>query len=171
MTRLLASVLRLGFYGLAVLYYCVTEYPWWTLAFFLFLLVFGWWDWQKEQKRVRMADVQAMTPLQYEQHCAALLSDAGWQAKTTPRNDQGVDVVAEIRGVRAVIQCKKYKNRVGNAAVQEIAAGRRHYGAHIAAVVCPMGYTKSSVELARSNGVLLLHHSELAGLDRLARIP
>lgn len=171
MFRLLDSAGRIILFAFAAFIYCLITWPLWTICILGALFLIGWYGHNEEQKQLRYADVRALSPTQYENHCALLLQDAGWQVKTTPMNDQGVDVLAELRGVRAAVQCKKYTSRVGNKAVQEITAGKAHYGAHVAVVVCPMGYTRSAIELARTNGVLLIHHSQLSGLDKLARIP
>jgi restriction system protein len=116
-------------------------------------------------------DVFALSPDLYEQHCAALLSHAGWQAERVGGiGDQGCDVLAELRGCRVVVQCKLYRRRCGNEAVQQVVAARPHYGAQVMVVVCPAGFTASAQQLAASNNVFLMHHEELAGLARLARI-
>jgi HJR/Mrr/RecB family endonuclease len=78
-----------------------------------------------------------------------------------------VDVVAEKGGRRIVIQCKLYSQPVGNSAVQEVAAARAHERADYAAVVSNNTYTPAAKQLAASNGVLLLHHSDLQALDHL----
>lgn len=119
---------------------------------------------------LRQADISGLSPLAYEDYCALALRDVGWNAHTTPLQDQGVDVVAVLRGTKAVIQCKLYTHPVGNRAVQEIIAGRLYYGAHIAVVVSPTVYTCSARELASRTQVLLLHHDQLPMLERIARI-
>jgi hypothetical protein len=50
-------------------------------------------------------------------------------------------------------------------AVQEVAAGRTHYGARFCAVVTNATFTPSAKQLAASTGALLIHFSEL---DELA---
>ncbi|MEK4035181.1 restriction endonuclease [Methylocystis sp. IM2] len=68
-----------------------------------------------------------MTPQEYEHYCAALLRESRWAARVTRASgDQGVDIVAEKRGARIVVQCKKYRKPVGNRAVQEIVAAIAH---------------------------------------------
>ncbi|WP_395369708.1 restriction endonuclease [Komagataeibacter diospyri] len=112
-----------------------------------------------------------MDPIAYERYCAERLCKCGWDAQATPPGgDQGADVIA-IRGrTRLVVQCKLYRNAVGNEAVQQISAARLHYHADIAAVVSNADYTNSARQLARSNNVFLLHHDELpAFATRLAR--
>ncbi|MGZ3307276.1 MAG: restriction endonuclease [Xanthobacteraceae bacterium] len=126
---------------------------------------------QENAARLRSADVSGLSPLAYEEYCALLLSDAGWQTHTTPLQDQGVDVIAMLRGTKVAIQCKLYTHPVGNRAVQEVVAGRLHYGAHLAVVVSTATYTASACALAASTRVLLLHHDQLPQLEWLAKIP
>ncbi|WNM09516.1 restriction endonuclease [Komagataeibacter nataicola] len=112
-----------------------------------------------------------MDPIAYERYCAARLRACGWDAHATPPGgDQGADVIAVHGHVRLVVQCKLYRNAVGNEAVQQIAAARLHYHADVAAVVSNADYTIPARQLARSNNVFLLHHDELpAFAARLAR--
>ncbi len=109
-----------------------------------------------------------MTPWEYEHYCAAVLRDTQWTAHVTRASgDQGVDIVAEKRGARIVVQCKKYSKPVGNRAVQEIVAAIAHEDAQRGVVVATSGYTRAAERLAASNKVLLLHHSQLHRIDRL----
>lgn len=136
-----------------------------------------WWLGKRERQRrlevldARLRDeyVPAMSPAQYEQFVGRRLEQAGWKVKPTGGvGDQGCDVLAEMRGFRCVIQCKRA--RAGNSAVQEVVAARHHYDAQVMAVVA-MGFTEAARCLAASNGVHLLHHRELATLEKAARIP
>jgi restriction system protein len=81
---------------------------------------------------------------------------------TQATGDQGVDVIAMKNGMRVVLQCKKYSSPVGNKAVQEIVAGKIHEQAHHAAVVTNNTFTSSALQLASTNGVKLLHVTELS---------
>ena len=111
-----------------------------------------------------------MSPGEFEHYCAAVLRDMKWDARVTQASvDQGVDIVAEKRGLRIVIQCKKYSKPVGNYAVQEIVAGIAHEDAQRGVVVTNVAYTAGAKKLAASNNVLLLHYSELHRIDRLLR--
>ena len=110
-------------------------------------------------------DVEGLEPIQFEHYCAEILRANGWDARVTQASgDQGVDVIATRGNVKAVLQCKKYSQPVGNAAVQEIFAGKQHEQAHVAAVVSNATYTPSAKQLAGTTGVHLLHFSELAQL-------
>lgn len=113
---------------------------------------------------------EAMSPSDFETFCAEQLQKAGWNARVTQTSrDQGTDVVAEKGPIRVVLQCKLYSNPVGNKAVQEIVAGRAHEQADYGAVVTNSTYTTPAEELAATNGILLLHYSELAQLEVLLR--
>lgn len=103
-----------------------------------------------------------MTPLDYEAYIKGLLEENGWDATlTVASGDQGIDIKGTLHGVKAVFQCKKYSQPVGNSAVQEIISGREFEKAHLAAVVSNAGYTTSAKQLAGSANVHLLHHSEI----------
>jgi len=109
--------------------------------------------------------LQGTVGYDYEEHCAEILRDAGWETRSTPRSgDQGVDIIAERDGISVAIQCKNYKQPVGNKAVQEVLAGKSYEHADLAAVVSPAPYTPAARELASATGVLLLHHQELSDL-------
>ena len=107
-----------------------------------------------------------LTPREFEHHCADLLAARGWRV-TLGRGsaDQGVDVLARKGGRSLVLQCKLYTRPVGNRAVQEALAGRGYAGADAAAVVSNASYTPAAHALAARVGVMLLHVSDLAGLD------
>lgn len=111
---------------------------------------------------------ETMSPEEFEHYCACVLRERKWDARVTQfSGDQGVDIVAEKRGMRIVLQCKKYAKPVGNRAVQEVVAGIAHQNAQRGVVVTTSGYTSSALKLAASNQVLLLHHTDLPRIDRL----
>ncbi|HBM0097730.1 TPA: restriction endonuclease [Salmonella enterica subsp. enterica serovar Blitta] len=107
-----------------------------------------------------------ITPAEYEALCADILKSCGWEARVTKLSgDQGVDVIAEKEGFSIAIQCKKYSNPVGNKAVQEVTSGKAYYRTDACAVVTNATYTPSARSLAKSQRVLLLHHTDLYNLD------
>ncbi len=109
-----------------------------------------------------------MTPIEFEVFCAEALRRAGWNASVTAQSrDQGTDVIAEKDGVRVVIQCKLYTRPVGNKSVQEAAAAKAHEQASYGVVVTNNSYTTAAKQLASTNGILLLHYSDLQNLHNL----
>jgi HJR/Mrr/RecB family endonuclease len=75
-------------------------------------------------------------------------------------------VIAEMRGKRVVIQCKRYTSSIGNSAVQEAFAGKSFESADHAAVVSNAEFTRGARQLADTTHVILLHHDELSKLER-----
>ncbi len=107
-------------------------------------------------------DVESLDPIQFEHHCSDILTNHGWASRATKGSgDQGIDIIATYNGVKAVFQCKKHSQPVGNGAVQEIIAGKVFEQAHIAAVVSNATFTPSAKQLASTAGIHLLHFSEL----------
>lgn len=109
-----------------------------------------------------------MEPGEFERFCAEELQQAGWDARVTRRSrDQGVDVVAEKGRTRVILQCKLYTYPVGNRSVQEAAAGKAHEQADYGIVVTNSSYTPAAEQLAATNGILLLHYSDLPRLGEM----
>jgi restriction system protein len=107
-----------------------------------------------------------MDPIDFEEMVADGLTDLGWQTRLTKGSgDQGIDVIAEMRGKRVVIQCKRYASSIGNSAVQEAHAGKSFENADFAAVVSNAKFTRGARQLAASTNVILLHHDELNQLE------
>ena len=115
-------------------------------------------------------DINLLSGVEFESLCKDRLEKANWQITTTVASgDQGVDLIATKGGTRVCIQCKRFASPVGNSAVQEVTAGKLHWHGTHAVVVSNAGFTKSAQALARSTGVLLMSHDELADLEnRLA---
>lgn len=111
-------------------------------------------------------DVDSMTGMQLELHLRDLLEELGWDAEITKASgDQGIDIIASKDGERVGIQCKRYKMKVSNQAVQQAFAGAVFYKCDRAAVVAVTpGFTRSAQKLAAATGVDLLL---LENLDEL----
>jgi hypothetical protein len=98
------------------------------------------------------------------------LQQFGWSTKVTPpSNDQGVDIIAKKNAWEIAIQCKRYEGPVSNDAVQQIVAGKYHYGVAHAAVITNSSYTISAKNLAISNNVLLLKVIDIPNIEECLR--
>ena len=62
------------------------------------------------------------------------------------------------------IQCKCYDTDIGNKAVQEAYSGKAYYNCHVGVVLTNRYFTRSAVELAQKNGILLWDRSQLLKL-------
>lgn len=93
----------------------------------------------------------------FEYWSANLLRDFGFTNVEVTRGsgDQGVDILAEKDGIRYAIQCKCYRNPLGNTPIQEVHAGKEMYHCQIGAVMTNQYFTSSGKELAEKTGTLL----------------
>jgi restriction system protein len=107
-------------------------------------------------------------PADFERLCSEMLDELGWQTRVVGKTgDQGVDLVAQKSGLTVAVQCKLYNSPVGNAAVQEVYAGKQHIGADFAVVVSNQSFTTSARQLANTTGVLLLQIESLSEIEYL----
>lgn len=107
--------------------------------------------------------IDQMQGPKFELFILKLLQNSGYEnvQSTGGSGDQGVDVLAEKEGVRYAIQCKRYSHALGNTPVQEVNAGRQHYGCHVGVVVTNNYFTAGAKELAASCNVLLWDRNKL----------
>ena len=114
--------------------------------------------------------VEEMEGGDFELHCAEILRGAGWTVSHNGRTgDQGVDLIAELNGLRVALQCKRYASSVGNSAVQEIFAGQKFEMCDVGGVISNAKFTASAIQLSQTLGVLLVDISELGQLDSIVR--
>ena len=119
----------------------------------------------KDTKNITLMEIDNMTGEQFEYYLTNLFKAKGYSAyKTKSGGDQGADVIISKNGERTVVQAKRYKNSVGNSAVQEVVASIRYYNANHAMVVTNSYFTQAAKDLARVNNVELIDRN---GLKRL----
>lgn len=100
--------------------------------------------------------IDSMEGREFEKFISILLKKLGYKTKLTKAsNDQGVDIIAQKGFLKIGVQTKRYKNSVGNKAVQEIAAGKNFYKCKKGMVVTNSYFTKSAISLAKANNIEL----------------
>ena len=109
---------------------------------------------------------------QFERFCAELLLHNGFSNVdvTKGSGDQGIDIIAYKDGIKFGIQCKCYSTDIGNKAIQEAFSGKSFYGCHVAVVLTNRYFTRSAIDLANSNGVLLWDREHLLNMIKNAGI-
>ena len=103
---------------------------------------------------------------EFEYFCANLLRKNGYENVdvTQGSGDQGIDIIAYRDGIKYGIQCKCYSSDIGNKAVQEVFAGKSFYECHVGVVLTNQHFTKSAIELAQKNGIILWDRTKLLEL-------
>lgn len=94
----------------------------------------------------RIAD---MTGEEFEDFVANLFRKMGYIVKKTSRTqDYGADLILYKDGLKIVVQAKRWKQRVGVKAVQEIASAVKYYNADKGMVITNNLLTKPAYKLA-----------------------
>lgn len=101
--------------------------------------------------------------IDFEFFFAEIMRTAGYDdvKVTKGSGDKGADIIAEKEGIKYAIQCKRYKNLVDTAAVQEALSGKAFYHCHIAIVVTNNRFTDAAKELAENTEVILWDRKSL----------
>ena len=107
-----------------------------------------------------------MDGFDFEKYTGKLLKANGFTKVevTQSSSDFGVDVLAYKDDIKYAIQCKKYSSPVGIKAVQEVIGSRSMNNCHVAVVLTNNTFTKSAIELAEKNNVLLWDRDKLIEL-------
>ena len=85
--------------------------------------------------------------------------------KVTPaQSDQGIDIITSKDTMKIGIQCKRWKRKVGNKAIQEVYSGVGFYSLDKAIVVTNSYFTDSAKELAAKLDVELWDRNTLVKL-------
>lgn len=119
-----------------------------------------------ETKNDIFSKIDSMEGHQFEFFCADILTKNGFDnvEVTSGSGDQGIDVIADKDGIKYGIQCKCYSSDIGNKAVQEAFSGKSFYNCHIGVVLTNRYFTRSAIELAQKNGIILWDRNKLLEL-------
>jgi len=101
-------------------------------------------------------DVDMMSGFEFENFIAHLFRKMGYTILVTKASgDQGIDVIIERNAKKYGIQTKCYSGVVGNSAIQEAVAGKEYYKLDNVMVITNRHFSKSAIELASANNVIL----------------
>jgi restriction system protein len=103
-----------------------------------------------------VGEIDKMDGKTFEKYLKVLFEKLGYKVERTKYiGDYGADLVATNKGVKTVIQAKRYKNKVGIKAVQEAVASKGYYNCDKAMVVTNSYFTNQAKTLASRNKVEL----------------
>lgn len=101
-------------------------------------------------------DIDLMTGFEFENFIGELFEKMGYKTTITQKSkDQGVDVIAIKSSQVLGIQTKCYSSNVSNSSIQEVVAGISFYKCTKGIVVTNSYFTKSAIELATANNIIL----------------
>lgn len=117
---------------------------------------------ENEDEKIAIEDIDLMTGYEFEEFICKLFIKQGYKAELTKKsNDQGIDIIVKRDNKRIGIQTKRYSEKVGNTAIQEVVAGLSFYNLEKGIVVTNSFFTKSAEELANANNILLWNRERL----------
>ena len=106
--------------------------------------------------------VDKMDGSEFEKFLSAHFKNLGYKVSLTPdTNDYGADLILTKDATKTVVQAKRYKDKVGIAAVQEITAAINYYKANKGIVISNSFFTKNAYALAEKNNIELWNREKL----------
>lgn len=118
-----------------------------------------------KKQKYSIEEVDSMDGYRFEKMLVWLFERMGYIVKHTKlANDQGADLILEKLGQVLVVQAKRCENKIGNNAVQEVAASIKHYKAQAGIVITNNEFTNSAMELAKSNSIDLINRQKLISM-------
>ena len=120
--------------------------------------------WQALLIKTGVAQIDALTPYEFEGWVARALGALGYRAEVTQKaRDYGADVIAVKEGRKIAIQVKKYQKAVGIHAVQEVVSAIGYYDcAEGWVVTSAQSFTAAAKNLARKHNIKLVTKNDLA---------
>ena len=122
---------------------------------------------QGKGRALSLAEMQELTPSEFEEYVAQrLFARQGFDVVNTPDvKDGGIDVLISDRyGQRGVVQCKRYRNTVGEEVVRDLFGTMLHAGANHAYLVTTAPISPPAVKWAMDKPITLIDGDNLAQL-------
>ena len=124
----------------------------------------------KKYLKYDLSQIDKMDGLEFEKLLCVYFSKLGYKSYVTPStNDFGADLVLKKNHERTVVQAKRYKQKVGLSAVQEVVASKAYYNATKATVVTNSFFTDSAKKLAKVNNVELIDRNDFIKILEVVR--
>lgn len=129
---------------------------------------------EKEAERLahqEVLQIKNYDGFQFERYLGRLLTKLNFSnvEVTSKSDDQGIDATGELNGVYYGFQCKHYKNKVGNRAVQEAYYGIAFYHLDKGIVINNNNFSNSVIELAKATNIELWNRDCLEQLIKKSK--
>lgn len=102
-------------------------------------------------KDLLTANIDTLSGIDFERLMYLYFKDKGFKPETTPKSgDHGVDLVITDPkdGFKIAVQCKRYKENIGNEPIIKLDGGKKFYGCHGSLCITTSNYTNKAREFA-----------------------
>lgn len=104
----------------------------------------------------------------FEKYAKVVFESKGYKVTLTPKShDYGADLIMMKDGEKTIVQAKRYKSKVGIAAIQQIIGAKAYYKADKCIVFTNNYYTSSAKKLANANDVELYDRNDLKTIKKV----
>jgi len=116
--------------------------------------------------------IDTLSGIEFENYLLNIFKSLGYEGETTlASNDYGADLVVAKDGIKTVIQAKRYSDKVGIYAVQEVVGAKNYYNADKCLVITNSYFTPNAINLAEVNNVELWDRNKLINMVMLSLNP
>lgn len=119
---------------------------------------------QKKNRYLKssLSVIDRMEGHEFEEYLITHFEKLGYRCRNVGAggHDYGVDILVTKNGRTTAVQAKRYRDKVGIKAVQEIISGKQYYKADEALVVTNGFFTKPAEDLAERCGVNLWNRND-----------
>jgi restriction system protein len=141
-------------------------------------LALAWWSvlrrWRTRMKESKwpaltLEKISQLTPSQFEEYVAQrIFARQGYQVNNVrDTKDGGVDiVVTDALGRRAIVQCKLYRNAVGEPIVRDLYGALIHNEAHMGYLVTNSNISSAARRWAAGKPIALIDGTQLVELSK-----
>jgi restriction system protein len=123
----------------------------------------------KHGRALTLAQLQALTPSEFEEYIARRIFERqGYQVvNVRDTKDGGVDVLlTDPKGRQAVVQCKRYRQNVGEPIVRDLYGTMIHAGATHAYLITTAGFSAEAKRWAMGKPITLIDGRQLVELAK-----
>lgn len=116
-----------------------------------------------EQRQIKRRKLDSLSPKRFEELVRDLFQEMGTPMKRIGGpNDMGVDLIS--KGGKTLVQCKRYKNKVGVGVIRDFYGAMVHFEAFTGYIVTTGEFTGPAREFAKSKSIELIDRFQLARL-------
>lgn len=106
--------------------------------------------------RSNIGKVDKMTGTEFEEYLAAHFDNLGYKVEHIGQSgDYGADLILSRDGISVAVQAKRYQDKVGVKAVQEVISAKEYYECDSAMVVTNSYFTPNAIQMATQCNVEL----------------